>query len=228
MVDNTLRITFDFEPKDAANAFEMFGERGTPAAIALIKREASIRELRKTETEVETTPEETENAEIYEVGNIGNWGTYAASLYKTGFFYAPKVLAVLGSDEEYRQWIQKQPSAYSGDFSEWIHGDGRCIAAHVRRAGEAGTAYKPLYACIPLTNDEHMLQHKSGESALIDFDWDKARAEYQVKWVKARLYEIFGIDSLTKMHPDDFKHWAEEKELTVYVPRVYKEFGSAA
>jgi len=37
MADNTLRITFDVEPKDAKAAFALFGERGTPAALAALK-----------------------------------------------------------------------------------------------------------------------------------------------------------------------------------------------
>lgn len=37
MADNTLRITFDIEPKDAKAAFALFGERGTPAALAALK-----------------------------------------------------------------------------------------------------------------------------------------------------------------------------------------------
>ena len=37
MADNTLRITFDVDPKDAKAAFALFGERGTPAALAALK-----------------------------------------------------------------------------------------------------------------------------------------------------------------------------------------------
>lgn len=230
MVDNTLRITFDFEPKDAARAFKMFGERGTPAAIALITKEASISEMRKSEAEVKTLPKESEEKAIngLDENGKGPWGQYAASLYKTGFFYAPKVLEAIGTDKQYRQWIQTQPSAYSGDYSEWVNGDGRCIAAHVRRAGEAGTAYKPPYACIPLTDKEHQLQHQQGESALLGFNWDKARSEYLIKWVVEMLYVIFGVDSLTKIHPDDLSHWCEENDLGVYLPKMYREFKGAA
>lgn len=230
MVDNTLRITFDFEPKDAARAFQMFGERGTPAAIALITKESALNEVRKSEAENKTPPEKLEKKTINELEATGKgpWGKYAATLYKNGFFHAPKVLAAIGTDEQYRHWIQTQPSAYSGDYSEWVNGDGRCIAAHVRRAGEAGTSYKPMYACIPLTNYEHMLQHKIGESALTGLDWDKARFEYLTKWCVETFYEIFSVDSLTKIHPDDFTHWCEENDLGVYLPKMYREFKGAA
>jgi hypothetical protein len=37
MADNTLRITLEFEPRHAKAAFELFGARGTPVAIAALK-----------------------------------------------------------------------------------------------------------------------------------------------------------------------------------------------
>lgn len=229
MVDNTLRITFDFEPRNAAAAFKMFGERGTPAAIALITKGASLKnELHETETEDQTISEEPTKAKIHKLGQKGPWGDYAASLYRSGFFYAPKVLEALGTDKQYRNWIQTQPSAYSSDFSEWIHGEGRCIAAHVRRAGEAGTGYKPPYSCIPLTDKEHQLQHQQGENALDGMDWNKLKNEYLVKWAVDQLYVIFGVDSLTKMHPNDFVDWCQQNDLIPFVPKMYKKFEGAA
>lgn len=37
MADGTLRLTIDFEPRFAKQAFELFGARGTPIAIAALK-----------------------------------------------------------------------------------------------------------------------------------------------------------------------------------------------
>lgn len=37
MSDGSLRITVEFEPKDAKAAFELFGGRGTPIAVAALK-----------------------------------------------------------------------------------------------------------------------------------------------------------------------------------------------
>jgi hypothetical protein len=72
------------------------------------------------------------------------------------------------TDAEYRAWIQTLPSCLSGQFSEYLD-DGRklCIAAHVRRAGESGTAYKAPYSCVPMTQTEHLYQHQHGELACI-------------------------------------------------------------
>lgn len=70
-----------------------------------------------------------------------------------------------GTDKQYREWVQRQPSAISGGFSEWLQdlGEWRNPACHVRRAGKSGIAYKEQYACIPLTHAEHRTQHHSGE-----------------------------------------------------------------
>lgn len=47
MADDTLRITFDVEPRFAQLAFAMFGTRGTPVAIARITPEAAIRQAQR-------------------------------------------------------------------------------------------------------------------------------------------------------------------------------------
>ena len=42
MADKSLRITFEFEPRYAAQAYAMFGSRGTACAVAALTQEASI------------------------------------------------------------------------------------------------------------------------------------------------------------------------------------------
>jgi len=207
MVDNTLRITFDFEPNQASKAFALFGERGTPAAIALLTKDTAVNALRQTQIKKQK----------------GDYGQYAQALYRQGFLIAPPVLIQLGSDKQYRQWIQTQKSVFSGDYSEWIQGEGRCIAAHVRRAGEAGTSFKPVYSCIPLTDSEHQLQHQQGESALLGLDWENEKHQYLVKWAKSRIYEIFSIESLTQLHPYKLLQWCENNGLVNYLPQIYRE-----
>lgn len=76
------------------------------------------------------------------------------------------------NDIAYRVWVQTQPSCISGRFTAYINGEGRCIAAHVRRVKwGAGTGIKPAMAYVPLTNDEHMLQHQQGESYFHPATW---------------------------------------------------------
>lgn len=67
-------------------------------------------------------------------------------------------------DDQYQAWIRKQPSCISGRYSEWVNGEGRCEYAHVRRAKDGGTGYKPLFSGVPLTHEEHAMQHQKGEA----------------------------------------------------------------
>lgn len=225
MADNTLRITFDFEPKDAAMAFSLFGARGTGAAIALLTKEVNLSGLQQAAEEAETL-RETEKEETAEKPKKakGPFGQLATQLYRAGFFYAPRVLDVLGTDDEYREWIQRQPSAFSGTFSEYVDGEGRCIAAHVRRADNAGAGIKPKYSCIPLTHSQHQSQHQYGESYLKDLDWDKAKNKYLILWGKSVFYDYFECESLTQIRPIDLCTWCELHDLMMFLPRVYREY----
>jgi hypothetical protein len=74
----------------------------------------------------------------------------------------------MDEDKRYRQWIQTLPSCLTCDFSEYLE-DGRkvCVAAHVRRAGESGLAYKAPFSCVPLRQDQHAYQHNHGELACL-------------------------------------------------------------
>lgn len=67
-------------------------------------------------------------------------------------------------DERFLEWIRTLPSCLSGQFNHYVHGEGRSIAAHVRRSAEAGTGYKPLLSAVPLTFEQHNDQSWHGES----------------------------------------------------------------
>lgn len=91
-----------------------------------------------------------------------------------------------GSDKKFREWVQRQPSALSGQFSEWVNGEGRCIAAHYRTAANSGTASKPKYSCIPLTNDEHLRQHQIGQFAFQPREWWEREIEKHLRrWIES-------------------------------------------
>ncbi len=87
-------------------------------------------------------------------------------------------------DEAFLAWIRRQPSCISGAFSEFLeNGEGRCVPAHVRRAGAAGTAYKPLFSAVPLTKEEHDLTHQKGEEILRPKEWWNTQAKlYLARW----------------------------------------------
>ena len=130
------------------------------------------------------------------------------------------MLAALGTDKQYREWIQRQPSAYNGLFGEYVNGEGRCIAAHVRRAGESGTGYKAPYACVPLTDAEHQLQHREGESAFPGgAEWfDKRLAEYKSEWAHERLRAALGVASLKAASAGSLRSWAAKNDLLGTLP----------
>jgi hypothetical protein len=105
------------------------------------------------------------------------------------------------TDKAFREWIRRQPSCISGRFSEWVNGEGRCVAAHVRRAKNSGTGFKASFCCVPLTQEEHLLQHQKGEAAcLARFHpsigelpartaamwFDEQVKKYESKWRKLR------------------------------------------
>lgn len=137
----------------------------------------------------------------------GPHGQFYAVLHRAGFFYNPKVLAALGTDAEYLDWVKRQPSCVSGQFSEFHeNGDKFSIPAHVRRvAAGAGTAIKPPYSAVPLTNDEHQRQHKEGEDVFGGKDFfDQKRGEYVLRWAKSRFYTLLGVESLSDCSPAGF------------------------
>lgn len=95
-------------------------------------------------------------------------------------------------DKAFREWVQTQPSCVSGQFSEFVHGEGRSIAAHVRRSRDAGTGYKPLFSAVPLTDAEHRVQSNNGEAAclrkFLGGEWhvDDAKSWFDEQVVKYR------------------------------------------
>lgn len=92
-----------------------------------------------------------------------------------------------GSDADYQEWCRNQPSAYSGS-ADWnsATGEFRCVYAHCRRAGDAGVGYKPPYRGVPLTWDEHTLQHAFGESVLKNFKMEESARLHLEQWIESR------------------------------------------
>lgn len=90
-----------------------------------------------------------------------------------------------GTDEEYLEWLRTMPSATLGEYGEYVNGEGRNEAAHVRRVADgAGIAEKPPYSAIPLTAEEHNLQHQKGESVIAPKEWwEKQACIYLASWI---------------------------------------------
>lgn len=223
LVDGTLSVTFHIQPSDALSAVQLFGSHGTSVGIAAIKPEAALEAINEPKQEKELHP----------------YGKHARALIQAGFFNPEnrEVLRSIGSDEEFRAWIQEQPSCIDGN-QDYVDGKAVCEAAHVRRAGESGTNYKAEYACVPLTHAQHIMQHQRGELSLlcanglrqpIDCsneakEWfNKQRIKYVLEWAKSTLARALGYESVGDIPPVKLLAWAEKNDLVRFLPREYRE-----
>lgn len=92
-----------------------------------------------------------------------------------------------GSDKQYLDFIRRLPSAYSGRYSEYLEdGTGRCVAAHYRTAGNSGVGCKPTYSAIPLTQIEHLEQHRIGQFEFMPRStWGRLCENYLRLWINS-------------------------------------------
>lgn len=212
MADNTLRATLDIEPNDVKAFLELFSERGDLAAIARLH---------------DSTPQ---------------YSTEAQTLYQSSFFRTPAVWKAVGTDAEYQIWTHDQKCVICGnqDLVEET-GEMKCEFAHVRRAGEAGTSYKPEYSGVPMCHDHHQMQHQFGESGVliktgtisgsmtdenaqqVAKEWFERKAVGNAhKWVWETLKDQLGYQSWKEIVPIVLITWAEERDLDKYLPFNYK------
>lgn len=166
----------------------------------------------------------------------------AEMLHKSRVFGLVEFARAVGTDAEYHAWIQRQKSCVSHRFSEYVEGEGRCIAAHVRRASDAGTAFKPEFHQVPLTDEEHQLQHQYGELELllkagilrreatpvppIAKDWFYEKAfSYRHQWVWETLKARLGYSSWSLVPPHVLAQWCSENALSLLskLPRCYRD-----
>ena len=206
LVDGTLRIQVDIQPADAIGAFTCFGAPGSSVVLARITNESAV---------AAGQPQPVESL----------YGQEAKALKLSMFFRAPEVWEAVGTDVQYLHWVKRQPSAYSGDFSEY-HDDGEsyCVPAHVRRVEHgSGTAIKPPYSAIPLTNREHNLAHQNGDGAIGNDEWwDKMRIRYVSTWAWTSLKEQLGFESWKDVPPFELRDWANKHDLLRSLPNCYK------
>lgn len=159
-------------------------------------------------------------------------GAHYQALYQSGFFNNPVLWRWAGTDGDYQEWVRNQPSCVSGK-QDWDNGTGKCEYAHVRCvANGAGTGIKPDYCGVPLTHEEHALQHQQGETALlrafnINFatapEWfEKQAIKYRTDWIKSVIYEYFEVGSLKEIEPSEFAEWAKEIGVFNALPSVFK------
>lgn len=164
-----------------------------------------------------------------------DYGAYYQELYKSGFFNNPALWHWAGTDGNYQNWVRNQPSCVSRKFSAYAEdgSGGLCEYAHVRRvANGAGTGIKPEYSGVPLTHEEHALQHAQGETALlqaygIHFDdsaawFERQAVQHRTAWVKSQIYAHFGVGSLKEIEPAEFAAWAKNISVFNALPSIFK------
>ena len=154
------------------------------------------------------------------------FGAHYTALFRSGWFNSLDVARAMGSDSEYQAWCRRQPSAFSGEWSEMFDGEGRCEFAHVRRVSAgSGISEKPEYSGIPLTHIEHEAQHRIGESALGGkLFFEKKAAEYRKTWIKGVIHAHFGVESLADIDPKNFVSWINDIGVAKTLPSPLKVF----
>lgn len=81
-----------------------------------------------------------------------------------------------GTDADYQAWCRKQPSARSGETKNVIY-------AHYRLASNSGTGIKPPYSGIPLTVEEHLIQHQIGQFEFLPREeWERLIYIHLCEW----------------------------------------------
>lgn len=177
------------------------------------------------------------------------YGEAASALYKTGFWFVPEVLAAIGSDAEYRKWIQNQPCIVcgGGDLVEQT-GELKCEAAHVKRPSNSGMGHKPEYSCVSLCHECHIgYQHSRGTVDLYvkalrhdgkdpslehanraavrepAFAWlDKWRDKLLIEWTTTTIAKHFKVESTGFIPPLELRKWARERGVEKYLPEIYR------
>ncbi len=225
MADGTVRASFDFEGCSLENVARVLGQPGDTLAIARLTEEAAAQTVVRPQS------------------NEKPYGPQAKILRQSGFFRAPRVWALVGTDDNFAEWIQKKKCCICGD-GDWVEelGEQRCEAAHVRRAGENGTAYKADYARVPMCHMHHIIvQHHQGEHAAYAGylarkgeaarqitpqeakDWfDKKRVEYVELWAWETLKKKLGFDSWGLVPPETLYAWAKTNDVERLLPNEYR------
>lgn len=84
-----------------------------------------------------------------------------------------------GSDSDYQAWCRLRPSAYSGK-------NGQIVYAHYRTAANSGTGVKPVYSGLPLTMQEHQLQHAVGQFHFMERErWQYLVESHLKAWARS-------------------------------------------
>jgi len=175
-------------------------------------------------------------------------GKHSSALHRNGFLIAPPVVETLGKDADYQDWVRNKPCIVCGD-GDYYQGSLRNEYAHVRRAGDSGTGYKPVFSGIPLCHTHHALQHNQGYTELLlthrklydkldsgahlasldeAMDWlTKQAGNHLEAWAHEKLRDVLGVESLSDAAPEEIYDWALSHDLSYALPSSIKEASGA-
>lgn len=219
MSDDSIQTTIEFDEFTAGKAMEYFRVKGTDVAIALL----NVNQYGEIKNDLSPESNVTESSNIKP-----DYGQQAKILVQSSFFRSPEVWKAIGTDQELIEWTRTQPCCVCGKHEAVQTKNGGYYeasdAAHVRRIADgAGTGIKPPYSVIPLCRECHSKQHQSGEAAIGGKGLvDELRIENVQLWAKERLKRILAVESLKYLNPNDLVKWAEEKQISRFLPGEYK------
>lgn len=170
----------------------------------------------------------------------GKHGKFWHDLIRHNVFAVKPVLQAIGTEEAFMLWLRGHPggSAIDGNY-DWDEqrGDKLCDPAHVLRTAEgSGKAVKSPYFAIPLTHEQHLVQHNKGEEACLSKflkdpvddagKWFENKARfYRAEWASKTLAEQLapGSTSRSQVHPDLVRDWFDDNLLTIYLPSKMRD-----
>lgn len=174
-----------------------------------------------------------------------NYGRNANILFRSGFFYNPRVVALIGTDEEFLNFVRQQRCIICGGWTSIyedgpLAGEGYCDPAHVRRAARGfvdAANNKPAYSAVSMCNTHHRLQHQLGElaayneyckiskkkettnNAAIAKRWFEEKAGRMLaEWAHTKFAEDFGYSSLAAVPPKKIVEWCTKMGVLSCLP----------
>jgi hypothetical protein len=150
-----LRITVEFDPRFAKEAFALFGSRGTPLAVAALTQAATVAHA------------QSEAAKPYELNPpsiVKPANQLAKKLMADGYFRNPKLWDAMEINEIYTQAEHKlfiEQSKCCSESPNICGGD--VVLHHVRTSANSGVGMKPTHWFgVPLCRKHHDEFHQNG------------------------------------------------------------------
>ena len=200
LVDGTIRVQIDIEPKDRKRFYELLGEVDMHVALApLDLRNTATRLDGVTDPHVSSQPPSRPE-------------TLAAQLHRTGYFRNPKLWRALHERriytlQQHKQWVQQQGCIMHGKLSTHCQGDvclHHCRSSNVPSAGRHLQPENPMkvphWYGVPLCHEHHRgWVHGSDSKSATRADHEKLQlkaVELMAGQAKAMVKQYIGIETL--------------------------------